>query len=123
VRLACVADPSRQFDGWYKDGLNELAESYWPSPRAVAGDGRIFEAGTVVFTGVALTDGRITVDRKKGLAYAESLARGLKKLGLGFDVEVSKALEGQNPRGYFGSACHKAQLETHRAYMESQARW
>jgi len=79
----------REFDGWFFTTTKKEASAYWPSPRATLGDGRILVGGSIEHTGVEVAKGKVRVATKRVLPVADALARGLRKLGLTFDVEVS----------------------------------
>jgi len=116
---------SREFEGWFYDGRIETAESYWPSPKATVTSGRFFEPGTIRFTGVEIKSSqsieggkvavkpKVTVDVKHGLPVANALAAGLKKLGLSFDVQVTREPK-PGEKTYFGSIEHARAVEQQR---------
>jgi hypothetical protein len=125
----------REFDGWFLDYRCEEAEAYWPSPRAMITWGRLFLAGTIKWSGVEVKDkrslgpdgkvrvkARVVADAVKGLPVAPALAKGLEKLGLCFDVEVTRAPK-PGEAWYFGSEEHARQLREARGFHEGEKKY
>jgi hypothetical protein len=112
LRLRVAGDPvdaPKEFEGWFFDRHVEDEACYWPSPRARLSDGRLFVAGSVIFTGVELRQGEVEVDARRGVPLAQTLAQRLGELAAGVDVELLREPE-PGESGYFGSEVHAYQV-------------